>query len=259
MSLTLKETKNLVAYDAESEDFIYYSSESTGDSLYTDGNFELVPNLSEGFEFVYITGISGSGKSTVARDYALNYRRLFPKNDIYLITQSDETNVKEDKRIFDDFSTKQYLKHKRIYLDDSFIEKDIDVAKNYHDCLIIFDDFLYVNNKNILLKVINMIQQILSLGRKINVYCVITSHLIYERNNQRLYTSIQNEIHKLVWFRDNKTNKKQLKYCLSEYWGLSNKLISRLLNFDKNSRWVCLNRSPLYVVAEHLVEVPPEI
>ena len=103
-----------------------------------------------------------------------------------------------------------------------------------------------------------MIQQVLSLGRKISIYCVITAHLLYEKNNQKLYTSIQNEIHKLVWFKNNQTNVKQLRYCLEQYWSIEPKMVTKLTHFDRSSRWICLNRCPRYVVGQHLIEILPD-
>ena len=52
---------------------------------------------------LYITGPSGSGKSYYTRNYVLEYKKMFPKNNIYLFSSldSDETldKIPKIKRI----------------------------------------------------------------------------------------------------------------------------------------------------------------
>ena len=93
MSLTFEKKKHIVAYDIDDGDVIYYTKK-TGGPVISDGDFEFVPNLNDGAGNeicnIYIVGASGCGKSFIAREIAMNYKRLQPKNEIILITGSND-------------------------------------------------------------------------------------------------------------------------------------------------------------------------
>jgi hypothetical protein len=252
MALTYDESNNKpIAYDLATNEVIYYTDkEGTNEAV---GNFEVIPDFQQGFENVYAFGSSGSGKSYFTADYAMQYRRMYPKKNIFMFSQKtsdisfEERKDEEGKKI----DIKNILKIRRIKVDDEFLHRDIDILKDFNDCLLIFDDFMYFENKKVVEKICNIVTQILNLGRTKHIYCIITAHLLYQIKNRDMYMNIQNEIHKLVFFKG--VNVFQLTYCLRNYWGFSKKQINNLLRVDTSSRFICINKNPSYVITKHRV------
>ena len=49
-------------------------------------HFQLIPNISVNRDICYVTGASGSGKSFWTRQYAEQYKKIYSKREIYLIS-----------------------------------------------------------------------------------------------------------------------------------------------------------------------------
>jgi len=252
MSLTYNSTGTPITYDITTEEIISYTDKEEHIKE-AQGIFDVMPNIDQHFENVFVVGASGSGKSYWTASYALSYRRIFPKKNIFMFSQktSDPSFEERTDKDGNKIDIKSILKLRRIKVDDSFLNKNIDVLKDFNDCLIIFDDFMYYDNKKLVDKICSVITQVLTLGRTPQLYCVITAHLIYQMKNKDMYMNLQNEIHKLVWF--NGVNTFQLYYCLKNYWGISKKQINMLLHIEpsKKYQFTCLNKVPLYVITDH--------
>lgn len=240
MSLTYKATEQPLAYDTKSYNVVYYSDDVRG-AKEAEGKFEVIPRIKEGFESVFAFGQSGCGKSTWCAEYAMSYRRIFSKNNIFLFSQKDSDPA------FDNISG---IKIRKIKIDKNFLEREIDVTKDFKDCLIIFDDFLSFENDKTKEKIVKLVIQVLTLGRCNNIYCVITSHLMYQMKNRDLYMHIQNEVHKLVFFKG--CSMYQLTRTLREYWGFQTAKIHSVINIDPYSRWISLNKYPEYILTENI-------
>lgn len=252
MSLTYNEQDaEPIAYDDATQEIIFFK-ENSPDQKITEaiGDFRIIPNIVRGFENVFCFGASGSGKSYAASEYALSYRRIFPNNNIFMFSQKSEDPAFE---VRDKTSIKEVLNLRRIKVDDSFLQKNIDVTKDFKNCLVMFDDFMYFDNKRLVEKIINIIIQVLNLGRSLHIFSVITSHLIYSQGDgkRHLYANIQNEVHKMIFFKS--VNVFQLNYCLKNYWGFSSSQIKKLLKIDDESRFTCINKYPCYAVTKHRV------
>ena len=64
-----------------------------GGPVYTcekDETLQVVPNIKLERSSVYIAGQAGSGKSFYTGAYVHRYKKLYPKNDIYLFSSIDE-------------------------------------------------------------------------------------------------------------------------------------------------------------------------
>lgn len=243
MSLTYHETKYPIANNTDYNDIVFYNSNDEKARKTMKGRFEIIPDVNKEFEFIYVFGASGCGKSFFTSQYALMYRRIFPKNNIYLFSQKYNDPA---------FSNK-HLKIRHVPVNEDFLETEFDVLNIFNDCLIIFDDFLSFPNKKIVEKICNIIIQILTLGRTNRIFCVITAHLLYQNNNKSLYMNIQNEIHKIVFFKG--VNMFQLNYCLINYWGFDKKTIKKILEIDPKSRWKCLNKYPLICFTQNTLNI----
>ena len=242
-SLTYNDTGKPIAYDEDAKDIIYYSNKKGIQKAI--GKFIVLPELKDEFDIVYVIGMMGSGKSYFCAEYAKNYKKIYPKNKVFLFSQK-----KQDKTFDDEHKD---LNLEKVKLDEEFLDKEIDINDHveYHNSLLIFDDFMHFSNKKILSKICNLILQCITLGRQFHMYICITSHLFYYGCNRELYMNIQNEVKKLVWFRG--ANKKQLRYVLGEYYGYDKSDSLNIINFDKNSRFTCLLKFPQILISRNKI------
>lgn len=274
MSLTYDETNQPIAYDTQDDQMIYVDTEDEEGPkiLETDGKLILQPQINtEPGQLaynIYIVGASGDGKSTSARDYALTYKDMFPKNNVYLYTSSDESKIPEKERVFYKKITPRIpttyadvLELKRTYLNDKILKMKMNV-EDHKNSLVIFDDFLYCKGetskitKEVLNKLCSTIIEFLNIGRKLGVSVIITSHLLYENTNQKFYQNIWGEIHCLMFGR--KVNKGQLRHVFETYLTLKPQLRTKILNFDRICRMITLNRYPYIVMSDKKMELLQE-
>lgn len=248
MSLTYDETNEPIAYDKSCDKIIHYDESDDTQDRTTEafGNFNVLPNIAEGFEFIFVLGSSGSGKSYWASEYALFYKKFYPNNKIYIISQK-ESDVSFEIHDSKDISKK--LNIKRIVINENLVDKKIDITKDLENCLVIFDDFMYIDSKKEQDKINNVLIQILTMGRVNHIYCLITAHTTYAENLKKLYRFIYTEMHKLVWFKGCKFN--QLEYVLSKYLSFNQNQIKFLANFGdkKKHSFTCINQVPSYVIS----------
>ena len=85
-------------------------------------------------QILYITGCSGSGKSTYTRKYLEQYKKQYKNNPIYLFS-----SLTEDKSL-------DAIKPKRIIMDASLVEDPIDIEDLENSCAI-FDDIDVISQK----------------------------------------------------------------------------------------------------------------
>ena len=85
-------------------------------------------------QILYITGCSGSGKSTYTRKYLDEYKKKYKNNPIYLFS-----SLKEDKSL-------DSIKPQRIIIDESPVTDPIDIEDLANSCCI-YDDIDVIGNK----------------------------------------------------------------------------------------------------------------
>ena len=86
-------------------------------------------------QILYITGCSGSGKSTYTRKYLEEYKKKYKSNPIYLFS-----SLTEDESL-------DSIKPKRIIIDDTLVSDPIEISELAHSCCI-FDDIDVISKKN---------------------------------------------------------------------------------------------------------------
>jgi hypothetical protein len=213
---------------------------SIGTAFFTKhGIMHPIPNP-DTREVPYIAGPAGSGKSTYVCDYA----QKFKKNDwdIYLFSRLDE-----DKSL-------DKLKPTRIKIDNALIDDPIDVTKEMKNgALVIFDDVDTINDKKQRDAVYKLINDILEIGRHVDVYCAVTNHLI-NPNDKKFGRTILNECSSITFFPKS-GSVYQIKYVLKNYFGFSNDQIRMILELP--SRWITLHKSsPQCVLFEKGCYIP---
>lgn len=280
MALTYDQTDEPLAFDTRTGHTIYFrKSQRRGDEdeegmipepdKYV-GHLEIVPKNGkvQGREndLIYITGASGGGKSYVARTFACNYHRMFPKNKIYYFTMSDESKLPDSEKVWmakmpdSEVRYHTWMDLKRYHVDSTLLNHKFDLENDFAKSLVIFDDFMYFEsgkkkeNEELMEFIISHVLRILNLGRKIRVSCIITSHLIYEQKNPDLYKNIFGEVHKFIWCV-NKVAERQLLHALKTHFGLENEEIRRARKFDPNSHYVCFNKFPKCLQSENRIEL----
>jgi Cdc6-like AAA superfamily ATPase len=198
-----------------------------------DGQFQPIPNPETERQILYITGASGSGKSYYTKNYCMEYRRLFPKNPIYLFS-----SINEDSSI-DEIKGLQRIKLTPELLDDEITSAD------FKDSLVIFDDTDCITDKKMKIKINGILNSILETGRHTNTYCIYTSHLPCAGNDTK---RILNEAHTITFF-PHSLGGRSLKYLLEGYLGLDKTQIKKIKGLK--SRWVSVLKTyPQIVISE---------
>ena len=227
-----KATKNpKVIYVSDNNSQVHHSF----NSLVLDGSdsFQPIPNTKKERSCLYITGSSGSGKSYYIASYCTEFKRIFPKRDIYLISS-----------INDDSSIDRIKDLKRINLNDEFLNTEL-TSDDFKNSLVIFDDTDCLTNKTLKLKVNGLLNNLLETGRHSNCYVIYTSHLPCAGNDTK---RVLNESNAITFF-PHSLGGRSLKYLLESYLGLDKCQIKKIKSLK--SRWVTVIKSyPQVVISE---------
>jgi len=199
--------------------------------LRTGGKLQPLPNFNR-IEKVYISGISGSGKSTFAANFIKEYLKIKKKNEFFVIS-----NVAEDEVL-------DKLKPIRIDLEDEEALSETR-ADDFYDSIVLFDDIDTISNSLVRRFVQNLRDTLLEEGRHYNATTVAVSHVLC---NYQATRKLLNEATSVVFFPKFGSDAHNYRF-LKNHCMYSDDTIRRLLNL--NSRWVALYRtSPNYVLYE---------
>jgi chromosomal replication initiation ATPase DnaA len=115
-------------------------------------------------QILYVSGASGSGKSYYASSYIKEYVKMFPKNDVFVVSSVDK-----DKQL-------DSIKNvKRIKLDEKFCDTGFSID-DFKDSMVVYDDTETIANKMVQEKITNIMNLILTTGRHTNTFAINTSH-----------------------------------------------------------------------------------
>jgi hypothetical protein len=195
-----------------------------------DGNMRPLFNINKERQVYYVTGMSGSGKSTYAGQLADAYHKLYPQNPIYLFSNK-----------LSDQSLDKYKFINRLKLDNSFIDTPLTLDE-ISNSLIIFDDVENVPYKPLEKELDRIKDLILTQGRDRHVSFIYISHLANDYKRTRL---ILNEANCTTVFPQH-CSQYSLKYLLEKYFGFSKNDVKKL--YGLNSRWVSVYTAPLFVL-----------
>jgi len=192
-----------------------------------------IPNKKTERQILYVTGASGSGKSYYTMKYCLEYKKMFPKNSIYLFSSIDE-----------DSSIDKVKGMKRVRLSNDLLTADLSI-KDFEDSMVIFDDTDVIRNKAMRLKVNSILNMILETGRHTNTSCILTYHMA---TNGLETKRILNEAHSVTFF-PHSLGGRSLKYLLENYFGLDKDQIKKMKKLP--SRWVTIKKTfPMVCLSE---------
>ena len=197
------------------------------------GTFQQAPDPHTEREILYIVGASGSGKSTYAKNYIKEYKKMRKKDCIYVFSA-----LKEDETL------DEIKDLKRIKMDDSIFTDPIDV-EDLANSLCIFDDIDVISNRKIRDATYDLLNQILETGRHFKISCILTNHMPTNGNFTR---RILNESHFVIYFPHSGASR-QMRHLLIDYLGLERNTIIK--NKKLKSRFCMLHKNfPMFVMCE---------
>lgn len=201
--------------------------------LQGDEKFQCIPNPETERQILYITGRSGSGKSHYTLHYCMEYKRMFPKRNVYLFSALTEDSTLDKLQGL-----------QRIKLTDEFCNEDI-TSEDFKNSMVIFDDTDVISDKKIRNKVNAIMNNILQVGRHHNTSCIITTHTACNGKDTKV---ILNEAHSITIFPNGLGNR-TMKYLLDSYLGLDKEQCKRIKKLE--SRWVSICKTfPMTIISE---------
>jgi Cdc6-like AAA superfamily ATPase len=191
----------------------------------------------------YIAGPSGSGKTSYAVNLIKDYLKVYPKTDFFLFSRTDYHNDPVYKG----------MKIAQIKIDENLIENPIDIEQELSErSLLFFDDCNTIQNTELKKYVEGLIEDIMEVGRKLNITIIVTNHLVIP-NERKFARTVLNEIQSLTVYPKSGTTQ-QISYALKTYFGINKKDIEKILGL--NSRWVTVIRNyPMTVLYERGVYI----
>jgi len=207
--------------------------------------FQLTPCIEDERSVFYIYGPSGCGKTTVASNYLKEYRRLYRKRPIFLVSK------KEMDPMLDDILG---LRVKRIPIGPEIINDPITLLelsrKDKNEpkgldfgCCIVFDDY-ETFDKQLQTCVFTLRDTVLELGRSYHITVIVISHIGCSGQKSKI---VLNEATNVVYFTG--SNPYQNERILKTYCGLDKKQMEKLAK--STSRWKWNHRkNPQYVITQ---------
>ena len=199
--------------------------------LRSGGKLQPLPDFNR-IEKIYISGISGSGKSTFASNFVKEYLKEKKKNEFFVISNVEEDDVLDK------------LKPIRIDLEDEDALSEVR-SDDFYDSIVLFDDTDTIGNGMVRKFVQHLRDDLLECGRHYDTTVVAVSHILLQYQASR---KLLNEATSVVFFPKVGSNNHNFKF-LKNHCLYDEDTIRRLLNL--NSRWVALYRThPNYVIYE---------
>lgn len=186
---------------------------------------------------LFVAGQSGAGKSYFILQYSKEYKKMFPKNPIYLISYLEQ-----------DETLDSYKPIERLDVFNSDVLEELETLKiedEFRDCLVIFDDIDCIEQKKMKIKIYGMLNKLLRIGRHYNTSIAYLGHELYASPEIK---TILNESHSITFFPLH-LNYKKLKYLLENYLGFSKEQIECIKNM-KSRAITILKGHPMVVLSE---------
>jgi len=201
--------------------------------LPNDQKFQQIIDPNTERSITYITGASGSGKSTYIANLCKQYKKVYPKNEIYVFSA-----LNEDESL-------DVIKPNRICIDERMINDPLTVD-DFKDSMVIFDDIDVISNKHLRESVYQVLNALLETGRHTRGSVCISNHLPTAGKDTR---RVLNEAHSIVWFPHSGSGI-GMRRLLCDYLGLEKDVNKKLKKMK--TRWCCLFKNyPQILMTEH--------
>jgi len=206
--------------------------------------FKMCPETRDAkIDVIMLTGPQGCGKSTVASDYFKAFDEVFEGDETtrYIISADDI-----DDPAFAD------IPHTRIVVgedwEDSPPTLEDFIGKDGQRVCICFDDIEGCKaNKKRALALDNLVERVLTQGRKHLIHTIMISHLAC---NSKATRHILNELNSFIYF-PRLGNSRNLQYCLEKHIGMDKGMRDYLKNSDWGRHIQMKNDSPQIILGKH--------
>ena len=211
-----------------------YADNSTKHYLDFGKDETVMPCFPEPSVRVFVSGLSGSGKSTMIQNLILNNP---PKGDGFVFLFSP---IEEDQSL-------SKIK-KLIHLDFSDFERENEKEFEFEDIpagsICIFDDY-QTAPKHLLPLYQELLDKIMERGRHNSISCYVVSH--NPLAGAKTKVSIRESTYMLVFPR---SNPRDVRVLLKTYCGFNDHEIDQIMNI--RSRWALVKKTvPRYTFGEH--------
>lgn len=208
------------------------------------GIFKMLPDTEKDRALAMtIIGPAGSGKSYYLSSLLDTYHKIFPRHQVYLLSEKDhDENLKQ-----------KYIK--RIPIDEELLEDPVqfaelqDKAKQNGGMLIIFDDIDSISDKKLRANVYQMIDKVFKLGRSFHINIICTIH----NYNGKESTTLLNECTSLTFFPQNWN--RSLDYLTKQYCGFSNATIAKIRGNTKTRATTLMKTFPQVIIQSNKIFV----
>jgi adenylate kinase family enzyme len=193
---------------------------------------------------IFISGISGSGKSTIAKQLIDGYLKLLGKQTrIILFTQTEDLDP-----VFEPFDESKSFVHVCIKSDPMYTSI---LTENLKDSIVIFDDYENLD-KSLQVFTMTLIKDILERGRKMNIQTILINHQTQNYNKTR---ALIFECDTYVLFPN--SNKNSVKKFLLSYGDVDKKEVGDLIEDAMNPFDFLLFRKsvPRYILTKNKIKL----
>jgi len=204
-----------------------------------DGVLSMLPrDIPNQTDIIYLAAPQGSGKSRFTNNYMLEYKKMFPKNNIYFFTSKSGDDPEITAPIM------------RAIIDDSLITDPLNIS-DMPDSLFVFDDVDddAMANKKHAMAIHTLILDVIKNGRKLGIRAIICRHVGNERQKTK---ALLIESTHLVLFPFSSGAYNMNMALMEKYLGYDKKTAARVLSMP--TRWVVISRQePQYIITENAI------
>lgn len=206
-----------------------------------DGFLMFLPPKNKSFR-AYVAGPAGSGKSVMCGKIIEEFKRLRPKERVYIFSDVDEDKALDEKLGENDL---------RVILNNEIVTNPITIDDIETGSLCLFDDVDAIPEKKIK-NAINILQnEILRRGRhppgyneeKYEISCINTAHNMTSYLETKIILNESN----IICVFPRSTSKHNLSYVLTKYYGLTQEEVNKVIALP--TRWAIISRDyPAYCI-----------
>ena len=220
--------------DAKSNDLVGFANMQDGSQKTEIGidkdKYDVEPMfpISDDGLGIIISGEQGSGKSTMGAMFVMQYEKMYPKRNLFLVSQKSKSidrnlsNIKNLHQLSDDEINNFNL-------------------EGYKNSLFLIDDSDFGKNVKSVMELFNLVS---SVGREYNISWIFITHFNSRLNVSKAYS----EFKVFITFHNNLNNNRMLM-C---HMGMNRTKIERLVNMK--SSYYMFNRMYDVLITDKVVE-----
>lgn len=191
-----------------------------------------VTKPSEDHEVIFVAGSTGCGKSMWIRAYIIEFMLMFPDRRVILFSRHENDPAYEDLESV-------------VVIDMSAANEDLmsTTVESLEESLVIFDDCDRIMDKSVAGFIKRLISDVIMNGRKMNINCIVTSHIVMDGAKTK---EVVSQCNKLVIFPKGGMGN-GLQRLFDVYLGQP-QLLSRVMR--TKGRWLVIDlHAPKYAIS----------